>query len=405
MKSILGSRMVGLAFCFLLVVSMGCGEKKVAAPEPEPVATGEPAADMPPFPDQAVQAVDEPGIPPEEIRPAPPPRRTLASRNNDLPPTRVEKSPASAFEETPSEATVPDTPEQLAEFVRNRGSLYAAIAQLEQRAREGRLSADEAAYFLQQPGPARALGARALALLGTEEAVTELIQRIAAESDEWTKQDMVDAGFGISHTNVASLLFAALTPEGDPYVNSLAQRALANMADESLLDDLQQRYAASTNQEAQWLLADAVRHVAATNLALKLISLAQTGGSPTNDSLTAAALDTLGVLGTLESTEYLLRQLSTATDAAEIRGLTGSVNLIINPESLNLLRTTAETASAGLASAARVAAVLALANFDDSEVRILVNNLALYDTDPAVQKAAQQTLRRLNGEIPTSFEL
>ena len=262
-------------------------------------------------------------------------------------------------------------------------------------AREGDRQVPDLASFLRSPAAdAVGLGARVLAEMGTEAAVAELLKAFSALPEESEVQREVgDAITTVSNQAAAPFLLAQLVSrDADDAAVDVIQRALANLADPALLANFAKEYASASDDAVKERLADTVRHVQKPDCVPALAELMQAGKGDCSDPLVAAAADTLGIVGTAEAVNALIRQLTNA-ETTDKTGLLAAITRVRNPDALPVLKSAALGTLPDAGRAVRLAAIVALGILPHNQSGSVLQGLAIGDPDPEIRHAALEMLR------------
>jgi hypothetical protein len=235
---------------------------------------------------------------------------------------------------------------------------------------------------------------------GTEKAIDALLGLFSQMPDDnATKRQIGDAIIQVTNPACADVLLEAVLSGDDPSdVADIAQRALGNIADNELLNKIEQLYYSAQDDSEKQRLADTVRHAQGTNLVQALISLSDPPEASRSESIAVAACDTLGIIGTPEATLYLLARISSAQAGATDPAL-DSLARVRNTDSLPVLLQAAR-GHGGMTASARVAAIAALKNFDTDTVGTVLEEIARTTADSRVLDAAEVSLAAIR-QTPT----
>ena len=146
---------------------------------------------------------------------------------------------------------------------------------------------------------------RELALSGTPDAVIEFLSELnRVETDDERRGIMTDALL-LNNPEASAVLLEALRSTTDPYIQSVAKRALCNMADESLLYEVSERFYASSDVWEKENLAGVVRQIENKALIPVMAEILAESDLEHPDSLTQMMLEALTDMHTPESEAYL----------------------------------------------------------------------------------------------------
>jgi hypothetical protein len=255
-------------------------------------------------------------------------------------------------------------------------------------------SVDEAAGLMmtETNGAVILLIANSLAGIGSEKTVGELINIFGQMPEDGDlKRQVGDVIVGITNTACAGVLFDALlsntngTDRGD-----VAQRALGNMADSSVVSEIEQAYREVQTVEEKQLLADTIRHIQNANAVGSLIQLADKKDME-NSALVLSACDTLGLIGNPEAATYLFSRLASLPDNTNDPAF-AAAKRISNPEAMTVvIRAAKGEGSAN--TAVRLAAISALAGCGGEQAVGVLQEIAQTGGDKKVKEAALEALK------------
>jgi hypothetical protein len=234
--------------------------------------------------------------------------------------------------------------------------------------------------------------ANSLAGIGNEKTVGELITIFGQMPEDGDlKRQVGDVIVGITNTACAGVLFdALLSNTNGADRGDVAQRALGNMADASVVSEIGQAYGEVQTDEERQLLADTIRHIQNTNAVKSLIQLADKQGGE-NGALVLAACETLGLIGNSEAATYLFSRLA-AQPAGTDDPAFAAAKRISNPEAMSVV-TQAAKGEGNANTTVRLAAISALAGYGGEQTIAVLQEIAQAGGDQKVKEAAREALK------------
>jgi HEAT repeat protein len=254
-------------------------------------------------------------------------------------------------------------------------------------------SVDEAAGLMMTETNEAAilLIANSLAGIGSEKTVGELIKvfwQMPEDSD--LKRQVGDVIVGITNTTCAGVLFdALLSNTNGADRGDVAQRALGNMADASIVSEIEQAYGEVQTGEEKQLLADTIRHIQNTNAVKSLIQLADKQDGE-NSALVLAVCDTLGLIGSPEAATYLFSRLAALPDNTNDPAF-AAAKRISNSESLTVVIQAAK-GEGNANTTVQLAAISALAGYGGEQAIAVLQEIA-QTGNRKVKEAAREALK------------
>jgi HEAT repeat protein len=231
---------------------------------------------------------------------------------------------------------------------------------------------------------------QAMALRGTPDDIIGLIKMYhEAPSDEF-RDEIFSAACNLSNPDSAGLLLHLLQVSGEPDITTIAELALARMADSTLLDHIIHQYETTSDPNEQAKMLGIIYQVRSPSRVPALIDMAE---QQPDGEVASVLRQTLGMIGSPEAVGYLLDRLVSAGEPEEQATYSEALSWVVEANALPLLVATAagETES----RAARVAAVRALGNFAPENVERLLGTMAATESDAAIRQAAAQALERV----------
>ena len=159
---------------------------------------------------------------------------------------------------------------------------------------------------------------------------------------------------------------------------------------------------AATAEERERLLG-VIRHAQAPTSVSMLTGLADTASGQYADPLALAAIDTLGVIGSLAAVRDLSGRIETGTAQGQnVQPLVDALSRTINPVAYDLLAAAARGEGAANARL-RLASVNALGNYPTAAARATLNQIIAQESDADLLAAAKISLKRASLDLPDDF--
>jgi HEAT repeat protein len=275
------------------------------------------------------------------------------------------------------------------------GDRQAAIAAIRQFATNAPASFPELSALLKTGDPDLAmLGAQGLASLGSKEAAAELISAVQNAQPGATKRQLSAALASLSNPDAANLFLGLMGSPQDRELAAAAQSALGNSANAAVLQEIVQRYQASSAADERDGLVAALRYSQSPQCVDALLAIlnAQKVVSAT-EPLGLAAADTLGIIGTTNAVSPLFAYLGNLRPG-DTSPVYDSIGRISNPEALPLITSIAYGQVPGSTLYSRMAAVQALGNYSSHLVSPALTWLAQNDPNAGIKDAAGAALQR-----------
>lgn len=167
--------------------------------------------------------------------------------------------------------------------------------------------------------------------------------------------------------------------------------ALGRLGDAAMIEDIEKRYAATRLYDERYRLAKVIRNITSPEAAPALMELARRSDAP--GELVIAATDALASVGTPPAVSLLLQKLESDQGDNSAR-LATAIARIDRAEALSTLQYAARGNKDAPSIRTRVAAIQALANFNDDQTRALLTQLRT-DTTEEVRTAATAALSQV----------
>ena len=290
------------------------------------------------------------------------------------------------------------SPAEIAQMFKTTGDRQAAIAAIRQFATNTPASFPELSALLKTGDPDLAmLGAQGLASLGSKEAAAELISAVQNAQPGATKRQLSAALASFSNPDAANLFLGLMGSPQDRELAAAAQSALGNSANAAVLQEIVQRYQASSAADERDGLVAALRYSQSPQCVDALLAIlnAQKVVSAT-EPLGLAAADTLGIIGTTNAVSPLFAYLGNL-GPSDTSPVYDSIGRISNPEALPLITSIAYGQVPGSTLYSRMAAVQALGNYSSNLVSPALTWLAQNDPNAGIKDAAGAALQRAAG--------
>jgi len=287
-------------------------------------------------------------------------------------------------------------PGQLLDYLRKTGDFEGAVQKLAELRNKGQareieemakeLSPDDSEDVIMFAG-------LALADIGTVKAVGSLfsIFEILPENSD-LKRDVGEIIVTVTNTESKALLIDTMLSLKDQTMSDIAQRALANMADKDVIVSLFDGYLGSQNQRERELFADTLRHMRNPEIVPALKFIVEGEKNDSFDMIGQAACDTLGVIGTREATECLIRSLGQVSNESATEAVYAAIIKISNPESFDILLASAKDEDTTLKL--RLASIAALKNYEYGLVGQTLREIVAGAKDNQVREVAASSLEK-----------
>ncbi|MBA4387014.1 MAG: hypothetical protein C0404_03475 [Verrucomicrobia bacterium] len=247
----------------------------------------------------------------------------------------------------------------------------------------------------------RLLGVQGLAAGGTAADAIGLVRIIGEAKDEDFKRHAVEIAGTIRNPDAAAVLFEVIRVSEDPEMVQMAQKSLAGMPGESVLEETVMRFELSVDERERDQLLGIVRHVSGTNSVDKLGEIADRAEGDYSSPLALAAVDTLGIIGTVPAVSNLFERIESGESAGT--QVVDAVSRVSNPEALPFLIHAAAAGGSMTDPSARLAATRALGNYTRAAVGPTLEALLKDESNAAIRAAAEKSLKRVKGEYGTDF--
>jgi HEAT repeat protein len=370
---------IGLIFCLLLACQAGCSKKQGSG---------------------AASLADQASSPPAQVNVAAPEFPQPTADVFPPEPTPAETATSSDSSVVDSLATrLSSSLAEIAMLLKNTGNRETAYAAMRDFASNNPASLPEIAALLRTGDPDQAvLGAQGLVALSTPEAMAELLTAIQGAEPGSLKRELSDALASFNNPELAPFLLSLLGTSQEREIAAAVQQALGKSANDAVLQAVVQRYQTSTSASEQDNLIAAVRQMQNATCVEGLLSiLSQQPVISSPDPLGLAAMDTLGIIGSLNAVSNLFSYLGSLDDEAS-SPLSEAIGRVSNPESLSLMAYMAYGQASGFPLSARMAAVQALGNYESNQVFPILNWLVQNDQNTGIREAAGTTLKRVAGQ-------
>jgi HEAT repeat protein len=198
----------------------------------------------------------------------------------------------------------------------------------------------------------------------------------------------------LSNPDAANLFLGLMGSPQDRELAAAAQSALGNSANAAVLQEIVQRYQASSAADERDGLVAALRYSQSPQCVDALLAIlnAQKVVSAT-EPLGLAAADTLGIIGTTNAVSPLFAYLGNLRPG-DTSPVYDSIGRISNPEALPLITSIAYGQVPGSTLYSRMAAVQALGNYSSHLVSPALTWLAQNDPNAGIKDAAGAALQR-----------
>jgi HEAT repeat protein len=293
----------------------------------------------------------------------------------------------------------PSPAAEIAQALKTTGNKEAAWAAIREYAGKNPSAFAELAALLRSGDADLALlGAYGLSGIATPEAAAEVLAAIQGSQLGMSKRELAAALSDFNNPQLAGLFLGLLGTSQEREVFFAAQRALANLADTPLVNQVVQRCEASNSAAERDNLVGALRLMQNTNCVEGLLSIfRQQRVISSTDPLGLAAADTLGIIGSQVAVTNLFVHLWSLREGAS-SPVFDSLGRVSNPESLPLLASVAYGQAHGASLYSRMAAVQALGNYNAQQVQPALNWLIQNDSNAGIREAAANALKRVTGQ-------
>lgn len=239
-----------------------------------------------------------------------------------------------------------------------------------------------------------------LAALGTVPAVNHILSTVAGAAEAEWKHQLMEAAFGITNPAATELLFDQMRGE-DVELRELAARSLAAMEGNNALLETVARYRLSVDEKERESLLMVLRYESEGESVPTLCAIADQAQGQYAEPMALAVVDTLGVIGTTSSVQYLFTRLP---EAAAAGPLVESISRVSSADNLALLLSVAGNAKLPYGAEGRTAAVRALANYPAEESKAALEGVLRDSTiDEGLRREAENSLARVSSSYTPDF--
>lgn len=338
------------------------------------------------------------GSPASPVMPAAPSQPSEPSPVLRTPQTKSSTADSSVGSTRGSPA-LPTSPAEIAQMLKSTGNWEAAHAAIREYAAKNPGAHAELATLAKRPDADTALlGAHGLAGLGTPEAAVELVAAIQGAAHGVGKRELSAALGTFNSPGTAQLFLGLLGTSEDREVLAGAEKALSNVADAPVVQDILQRYEASNSSTERENLLAALRHMQTASCVPALLDIVnQQKVISTTDPIGLAAVDTLGIIGNAVAVSNLFAHLTNVREGGS-SPIYDAIGRVSNPESLPLIASVAYGQVPGISLYSRMAAVQALGNYNAQQAQPALNWLIENDPSAGIREAAAGALKRVTGQ-------
>lgn len=243
------------------------------------------------------------------------------------------------------------------------------------------------------------LAARALAALGTPEAITPLFALLGTLPAGDMADHLARIAGGITNAASARMLSVYLLSTDRPLVADAAARSLGATADSDLLRELQRVHGSDPSSQGYTRLCAAVTSASTKAAEPALSGFAGPLDRAPADPLARAAVTALSRVGSATATDQIVERLNSVPEGSTAELDAAVASTAPTPEGLASLRYAAAGSKAASRDSTRTAAIRGLMRFPDGETVTLLRQLKS-DPSPAVRSEASRALQFLEPDNP-----